>query len=572
MVPKIIQSPLASTEHADISTHDLLSRLSKWVLQGAKWERIALVILIVVAPFLLFYNLQYNPRPWHDEGTALSLSKTLAMDGIYAVRSLDDYQTYGAAQSVGPTVLMPIAWSFRLFGIGLVQGRLVTASYALLTLALFYRCGLQLFGRRAALLAVVFLLASQAVGYFMYGRPVLGEVPALGFFLGGWLAWSRSVRHEQKWLDWIAGLLIGAAMVTKSQYIVLGTGTLVLLAVLDRFFYRQGRFKSIVLVGIVSLACVAAWFGWQVAYFGLDTFARNLANIRQLAKSASNFSLHWGIEALKFLFGSGSGYFYFFWGIPALIYVGFSCIRRSKESLVLAFLFLFTCLWLCYYTLGTIPWPRYALPALAISALFVGKLYHDLAHGLIHSLRDTWTELRQSSSSSLNLTPSTMMSLGTFVALITMALLTGYQLQRTIRMDVLDTVGQENAFVLTPPQLRSPYKLAAFLNEEIDKQSVIETWDQELDVLTDHRYHFPDQSLLVRTHAATYQGASRDYVLGSDYFNAVRPSYVVVGWYARYIQVYDPQFLREHGALLATIGDGEWRYDVYKLSLASSVP
>jgi len=57
----------------------------------------------------------------------------------------------------------------------------------------------------------------------------------------------------------------------------------------------------------------------------------------------------------------------------------------------------------------------------------------------------------------------------------------------------------------------------------------------------------------------------RNYVLGADYFNRIRPQYVIVGWYARFNQIYDIDYLQKHGSLMATVGDGVWRYDIYKL-------
>src|SRR5512141_3021366 len=78
--------------------------------------------MLVALCFLALIHLDTTPRPWHDEGGSLSLAKTLAEDGVYAVRTSDGYQTFGFVQSVGPLVVLPIAASFRLFGAGLLQG------------------------------------------------------------------------------------------------------------------------------------------------------------------------------------------------------------------------------------------------------------------------------------------------------------------------------------------------------------------------------------------------------------------------------------------------------------------
>jgi hypothetical protein len=141
----------------------------------------------------------------------------------------------------------------------------------------------------------------------------------------------------------------------------------------------------------------------------------------------------------------------------------------------------------------------------------------------------------------------------------------GYQLQSLIRLNVLDKIGKEATLVQSPPYFQSPGRIAGFLNQEIDRNAVIETWERELGILTDHRYHYPDESLLAQTTRFLYRGGPRDYALGAEYFDRVRPEYVVEGWFARYNQIYDTDFLRRNGTLIASEGDGDWRYDVYRL-------
>ena len=409
--------------------------------------------------------------------------------------------------------------------------------------------------------------AHLALGFLLYGRPAFGEIPALGFLLTGWYLWAQGVRSNRHWLYVVAGLCVGAAMVTKSQYVLVGGGALGLLFLLELFYYRQGRAGGVVVMGLVAVACVAAWWGWQVAYFGMATFQENAAKMAVLARSTTGFNLHNTIEAVKSLIGSGSGYFYFFWGFLALIYGGALCLPRTKDGLVLAFLWLFAAVWLGYYTFWIIPWSRYIFPTAAITALFVGKLYVDVAAGLASSSGELRSEISQFALGRAALSSKALVSLGTLTALLTLGLLTGYQLQRTIRSDVLDTVGNEPGYFVSPPQFDSPTRAAAFLAKMVSQDAVIETWERELSVLTNHRYHFPDQSLLAHADTFIYSGGARNYALGADYFNQVRPAYVVVGWYARFNQIYDIDYLTQHGKLIGSVGDGEWRYDIYELRL-----
>jgi hypothetical protein len=159
-----------------------------------------------------------------------------------------------------------------------------------------------------------------------------------------------------------------------------------------------------------------------------------------------------------------------------------------------------------------------------------------------------------------------LVSLGTLVGLTSFALLAGYELQRTVRTDVLDKVGIQSEAVLTPPQLQAPQRVADYLNQNIGRDKVIETWERELGILTDHNYHYPDQLMLAKIDNASYRGGDQNYSLGAEYFSSVRPSYVVVGWFGRLYHVYDNDFLNKNARVIASFGDGDWRYDVYQMN------
>jgi hypothetical protein len=135
-----------------------------------------------------------------------------------------------------------------------------------------------------------------------------------------------------------------------------------------------------------------------------------------------------------------------------------------------------------------------------------------------------------------------------------MALMIGYSLQSAIRTDIL-------------ARADGSQKAAAYLTEHVAQTAVIETWEHELNILTDRRFHFPDLALLAKTHIAVYRGGPRTYTLGLPYFQQYRPTYLVIGWAARQTGLYDPGILAQHARHLTTIGDGERRYDIYQLDL-----
>jgi hypothetical protein len=345
------------------------------------------------------------------------------------------------------------------------------------------------------------------------------------------------------------------------------TGTIVLLMIFDRSFYRQRRLGYLLMLGITAIACYGLWLGWQRLYFGADVFSENLQKLSQMASASSGFNRKWIGDAIKLLVGPGASHFYFFWGLLSLLYVIPLGLRRTREAFLLAFMWLFTVLWLAYFVFWILPIPRYLLPAAALTTMFVAKLAYDLARGFMVAGRGFWPAMRQYITGRADLPPSALVVLGTLVGLTSFALLVGYELQRTVREGVLDKVGIQSAIVLTPPQLEVPQQVADFLNQNADREAVIETWERELGILTDHNYHYPDQLMLAKIDNALYRGGDQNYSLGAEYFNSARPEYVITGWFGRLYKVYDIDFLNNHGQIIASFGDGDWRYDVYQMNL-----
>ena len=79
--------------------------------------------------------------------------------------------------------------------------------YLLATVAVFYYLCTNLGGRRTAWLAVLLLISSRGASFLLYGRQVLGEVPALFFLIAGLCVWFASWKRPSWWR-----LLLGRAV------------------------------------------------------------------------------------------------------------------------------------------------------------------------------------------------------------------------------------------------------------------------------------------------------------------------------------------------------------------------
>jgi hypothetical protein len=478
------------------------------------------------------------------------------------MRSSDGYQTFGPVQSVGPTVILPVAIVYRLFGVGLLKGRIVVVIFTLISLLLFYLLSKKLFDRFTAILGIFFLLAAPAVRILIYGREVLGEVPGLAFFLAGWLALIHAL--ESRRLGWtvLTGFLFGAAALSKSQYLLIIPTTLILTGFLDLIYHRQNFWKKFSLMVILILACFLAWQIWQMLYYGMDTYQDNLEKLRQLAAFTSGFHLQTSIDAVRGILGSDTGNFFLFWGFFALGYVIYLAIQRTFKGLILASITIFTILWLLYYTFWIVPWHHYALPAMVMVALMVTNLFTSLARSAVPVIVNYFSQLPSGKTIPTNV----ILAMGTLVGLLSYGLWAGYNLQQFIRFDVLDKIGStEGTEIRSLAQMQNPGLVAQYLEQEIPSGSVIETWERELSILTNLTYHYPDQSMLTKTHALRYRNEDTDYLLGEEYFEKIQPDYVVIGWFARSFPIYDMQFIKNTGELIKIIGSEGVQYEVYRM-------
>jgi hypothetical protein len=152
-------------------------------------ERMAIVALTAFVVAGSVYNLSDYPAPWFDEGSHMHVPQTLVRYGVYADRSSDGFRYFGPTLGVGPTVLLPVAGSFAVFGIGLIQARLVMVAFLLGAAWTFYQLARKLGGQYMALIALALLVTSPSLAFLETGRQVLGEVPALLFLVTGLLVW-----------------------------------------------------------------------------------------------------------------------------------------------------------------------------------------------------------------------------------------------------------------------------------------------------------------------------------------------------------------------------------------------
>jgi hypothetical protein len=141
------------------------------------WITILLGISFV---FLITFHPSANPPLWFDEGWTLSVARNWVETGQYA-RFLNDTPISATGMAWNFPVTGPIALSFRIFGIGILQGRLPGILFTLGSVTLIYILARHMYGEKIAALTFLVLIIGFPIP-LTYGRQAIGE-PAMMFYL-----------------------------------------------------------------------------------------------------------------------------------------------------------------------------------------------------------------------------------------------------------------------------------------------------------------------------------------------------------------------------------------------------
>lgn len=487
------------------------------------WEKALAGATVALFLFLSFYNLTAFPVTWFDEGSHLHVPKTLVRFGVYADYSSEGFRHYGPTIGVGPTVMLPIAAVFKVLGIGLGPARAVMALYLLAAAGAFFLLARHMGGARFALVASGLLVTSRGVGLLEYGRQVLGEVPGLFFMvLGFWLwfeAWERAGWRRLAGV----GLLFGLATVTKQQYLLVLAPTLLAAWVLNLIYFRSAPQRVFLAPGIVSAACFTLWQLYLVMYLGPATTADNLAQYREFTSGAALvFSTDLMLRALAQIV---SPRVFLFALIPAVLFQARHALPRTRAGHQWAILCVLIVWNLIWYVVASVSWVRYAFPALAVASLFVARAFFDLTDDRPWDVRAVWAAWRRGALPAWRAAQH-----GVLVAWL--AAMIAIPLAQTGRQ------------IVAPPS-NAPRAMADYLDANVERAALIETWEPEIGFLTDHNYHYPPQIMLNTAVKYMWQGGPPP-AQAYDFVQTGRPDYVLVGKFARWVGMYPADVLADY--------------------------
>jgi hypothetical protein len=225
--------------------------------------------------------------------------------------------------------------------------------------------------------------------------------------------------------------------------------------------------------------------------------------------------------------------------VPAVIYGFFVSRPRNHEGQKWSILFLLMTLNLIWFVIASIGWIRYAFLGLSIAGIFIARLFHDLTGGFKFDFGGTIKGFWNSLFFGKNALRWALAIWLFLIVALPMA---------------------KNVIEIAKGGTRAAEQMAAYLNENIPQNVVIETWDPEMGFFADHNFHYPPNALLALAVEQVYAGGEPV----SDHYTFVqdeKPEYILAGEFSKWVNIYSIDQLWEHYEWVTTIGN----YDLYRL-------
>ena len=255
------------------------------------------LVLLAVVVFLSLVAMEaahvFLMRAQDDGCLYLQLPKNLVEKGRWAVERADGLTDFDHKIAVGPATLLPIALSFKFFGVCLLSARLVMFAWFLAMCVLAAAFAHRLAGPWAAVLALAGLWFTPEL--FLIATPAMGEVPGLVWTFAAGLFFVRWTKNEANcWFLVLAGLCAGLAYLSKSifGYLFVPAWGLTWLVL----GIRRGNLKWRELIApLDGMAAVFVLYYMfiirEIGFSGALDYALSLRDFSHFAEGARSFSL-----------------------------------------------------------------------------------------------------------------------------------------------------------------------------------------------------------------------------------------------------------------------------------------
>lgn len=231
------------------------------------------ICLFFTAIFFSVYKLTESPPVWMDEGVIVQTAKNLAEKGVYGLQVAPNKFVSSGFVTTSYPVIYPVALSFKLFGVGILQARIVMVLFILAFFLIAYFLIKKEYSLSVAFFSFALLVSFAPI--YEHGKNVLGEIPGM-FFLLCFLLFIQKIETGDscKIFPYVmSGILAGLAMSVKPIFLDLLSFSLIV----SFLAYRPKKFPigKIYIFGGVVIAMLLIWI---LIHFSGDNFSSIISN------------------------------------------------------------------------------------------------------------------------------------------------------------------------------------------------------------------------------------------------------------------------------------------------------
>lgn len=490
-----------------------------------------LPFLILISFIILASLIQLDRQPplWWDEGWTLTVARNWAVDGFFGRYLAGEPDSANLAG--GFPVISQVAASFKLFGVGVWQGRLPGVICMWAAFALLYFLAGRLYNHKVALGAVIISLF-MSVGPWLHpiiiGRQVLGEAPTVFYLLLGY-ACLWSALHKKPWMVVLAIFFFAIAIRVKAQVPPFWLASLLLpfiIAVLHRW--------TIIIITLVTTVVGTQYCAnYGIAWFQNRMIAGNAIQGNTVAglQDVTAIVLSWDIrlDAILIAFTIGlptiMGLGPIAWGFVKQIFLsktnnGEVITDPILETIRLALLGLVGS-WMAWFILFGMSNVRYLFPVIFIGNIFTAALLYKLTNHF--KFKETIQE-----ANALWLHRSfNKKTWGALLAILLIAITVPFNFMTLNLISFYDTYSQDKE--------PAAVQVANFINANTPLQAIIETYDSEIFFLLTRHYHYPPDYV----HVLLIRRADLKQDVTIEYNPLIaNPDYLVIGHFSRKWDLY----------------------------------
>jgi len=472
-----------------------------------------MILLGVSFLFLLSFRPSQTPSLWFDEGWTLSVARTWVETGQYA-RLLNGEPVSAVGMTWNFPVTGPVALSFHIFGIGVLQGRLPSILFTSASLFLVYLLARQMYDERIAVAALLILLLGFPFP-LLIGRQAIGEPAMIFYLLAGFYSFRMFLGSYSILSFGSSMLLWGAALATKLQ--TLPFWVVSMFAVLVVAGLRRDRFTFGASAGVI-LGTLVVWQGMLRIQASLEANVPIYSAPMQGLLTVTGWVPVWEIR-IQALYAIA------FFASPLILGLGYALFREIHAwkmdanpgplpYLRVAYWSL-TISWLFWYAAFAMSWIRYLYPVVFFGSVFVAVFISEITNSFELS------RVISLASKTLYRFQLRRENLQALIAILIVSYMVITAIMRNFGL-----VASSN----------DTEKIAEYLNHSTPTDALIETYDSELLFLVQRRFHFPPDQIQVELNKRTFLG--QNIVIPYDPMIA-DPDYIVVGSASEMWHLYD---------------------------------